>query len=387
MSKIEHKLFHLGLIEHKLENLPKNFRSCTISKYKILATELLTSIQADLIELEETISESYLIRINGKTNQCFSAIEFLINNYQTSNLNESHKTDKMAHFDIKTATSLVQIYNGSPENLDIFIDSVNLLKEITPTDQMVMLVKFIKTRITGKARIGLPPEIGKVDEIIENIKSRCEEKTNPEKVINQLKTIQTSQTTKICEEVEILTCKLKGLYLEQKIPEKVANDMAVKVGVDTLVDKINNSETKILLKVGQYSTISAATQKVLENETSSKSSAQILSFQRNNRYQRFSSNNYSRFPNNRFNTRFQANRNFRSNNRFSSNTNTYRNNQNTYTPIRNINNNSNLNRNPRQSIQNRRQNTQSNNQRERRIFTAETEEEGVNNFLDQSRQD
>ena len=291
MSKLKDKLFQLRLIQHKLEYLPKNFRVCTVSKYKILDRELLTSIQSDLIELGEAISEEYLNKINSETNECFSAIEFRINNYQMTN---DSQTEKMAHFDIKIATSLVQTYDGSKENLDIFIDSVNLLKEITPNDQKVMLVKFIKTRITGKARIGLPRDLDNIDEILENIKVRCDEKTNPEKVINQSKTIQARQTTKICVEIEILTSKLKGLYLEQKIPEEVANKMAVKVGVDTLKEKNSNSETKILLKVGQYPTITAATQKVLENEIENNNSNQVLAFNRN---QNFSTNNFKRFPN------------------------------------------------------------------------------------------
>lgn len=58
-------------------------------------------------------------------------------------------------FDIKTATALVQPYGGSADGLEAFIDAKNLLAEIIDANQIPTTVKFLKTRLTGKARLEL----------------------------------------------------------------------------------------------------------------------------------------------------------------------------------------------------------------------------------------
>lgn len=74
---------------------------------------------------------------------------------------------KMAKVDLKLGTSLVTVYDGKPEGLNSFLDSVALLKEhvtgenaSAPTDiktaAEVKLAKFIKTRLTGIARQVIP---------------------------------------------------------------------------------------------------------------------------------------------------------------------------------------------------------------------------------------
>ena len=58
-------------------------------------------------------------------------------------------------FDIRQATAIVQPYDGAPVGLDTFIDSVNLLKELTAAAHLQMALRFIRTRLSGKARTGL----------------------------------------------------------------------------------------------------------------------------------------------------------------------------------------------------------------------------------------
>lgn len=117
-------------------------------------------------------------------------------------------------------------------------------KQCSTLEQQLLWCKFIQ--------LGLPNTINTLKELIANVKSRCEEKINPEKVIYQLKRVKNHNTTTLCSEVETLTTKLKGLYLDQNIPENIVNDMIMKIGKSTLIDKLNNPETNILLKVGQF---------------------------------------------------------------------------------------------------------------------------------------
>lgn len=58
-------------------------------------------------------------------------------------------------FDIKAATALVKYVDGNPEEIESFIDSVSLLNELPPIEHKDVLLKFVKTQITGKAKFAV----------------------------------------------------------------------------------------------------------------------------------------------------------------------------------------------------------------------------------------
>ncbi|XP_035917752.1 uncharacterized protein LOC118515154 [Anopheles stephensi] len=65
---------------------------------------------------------------------------------------------------------------------------------------------------------------------------------------------------------ELLTDDLKMVYLERKVPQDLANKMATKAGIDTLIEKIPSKEAKTFLKWTEFSSITAATNKIVQNE-------------------------------------------------------------------------------------------------------------------------
>lgn len=89
-------------------------------------------------------------------------------------------------FDLKTATALVQPYDGSPGGLAAFLDAANLLNELTASTHQTVAVKFLKTRLTGKARIGLPDTAITIKLVAENVEQRCAIKVAPETIIAKL---------------------------------------------------------------------------------------------------------------------------------------------------------------------------------------------------------
>lgn len=93
-------------------------------------------------------------------------------------------------FDIKTATALVQPYDGSADGLEAFIDAKNLLAEIIDANQIPTTVKFLKTRLTGKARLGLSTNANIIDALIQDVKQRCISRTTPENLTAKLKTVK-----------------------------------------------------------------------------------------------------------------------------------------------------------------------------------------------------
>ena len=183
-------------------------------------------------------------------------------------------------FDIRTATAVIAIYEGASDGLQAFVDACNLMKELTADEHQAMLLKFMKTRITGKARLGLPENIKTFDDFIKNITERCHDTTSPEQILAKLKSIrQRESLDSYCEQIEIISNKLKNVYIEKQIPEDVANNMVKKAVVDALVNGVNNQETKLILKAGSFKTVKEAIQKVQENGNSQNQS--ILSFSSN----------------------------------------------------------------------------------------------------------
>lgn len=188
------------------------------------------------------------------------------------------KAGKMAKVDIKTGTSLIAMYDGAPENLNAFLDAVSLFQDLVNADfaaasqaakdaAQATIIRFVKTRITGLARQVIA-ELNDLQEILDAIKNNCGSKVTSDNVVAKLKALkQKDSTESFCNKVEELTVQLRTSYIKEKIPMDRANIMATKVGIETLISGIKNTETKIILKAGQFSKINDAVQKVMENDT------------------------------------------------------------------------------------------------------------------------
>lgn len=65
----------------------------------------------------------------------------------------------MANMDMKTATALVKEYNRETDRLSTFINSAYLVKDSISVGQEATLIRFLRTRLLGKALIGIPQNI------------------------------------------------------------------------------------------------------------------------------------------------------------------------------------------------------------------------------------
>ncbi|XP_055591475.1 putative uncharacterized protein DDB_G0286901 [Uranotaenia lowii] len=255
----------------------------------------------------------------------------------------------MPDFDIKTATALVHPYDGAAAGLESFIDSANLLNEIVSTAHKEIAGKFLRTRLIGKARLGLPDSAKSIETIVANVKERCQDRITPDSILSKMKNVRQNQSPQtLCDEVEGLTAQLKAVYLGSKIPDDVASTMANKAGVDALINVVTNNDTKLILKAGTFNNVKEAVVKVLENSTPGTSTNQVLSYSSRGRYKSNRGNRDSQ----RFNNRYHGNngrqynnqRNYASN-RYNNNRRDHRNygdnhnnNQRYYNEIRNNNN-------------------------------------------------
>lgn len=269
MLKLEDDVVQLIKLSNNLKKSINNkHRKETLIAKSNYAKELFSDIEQSLLDLEDKIPLSKLNFLIKSSRDAHLSIITIVNNKLSLLTEEDPTVPIMAQFDLKMASSLLQTYDGSPESLNAFTDGVNLLLELNDANHHPMLLKFVKTRLTGKARVGLPDNIASIPDLLTNIKNRCEEKTSAESVIAKLKSIKIKDNVEtFCTEIENLTSKLKNIYVGQQIPDDVAGKMATKIGVDTLINNTVSQETKIILKVGDFADIKTAIQKVQENVT------------------------------------------------------------------------------------------------------------------------
>lgn len=206
---------------------------------------------------------------------------------------------KMPAVDIKLGTSLIQIYDGSPDHLNSFLDAVALFSDIVngefatatadqKTTADVTVFKFIKTRLTGVARQSI---IGaqNLKETLDKLKIQCASKISSDNIKAKMIALKKRGTVEeFCKEVENLTQQLAATYINETIPADKANQMATKSGIESLINGIDHTDSKLILRAGTFTKINEAIQKLQENysEEKQKSSMAQMFYANNNHYQR-----------------------------------------------------------------------------------------------------
>lgn len=258
-----------------LKNLDKNIRKSINNKNRASTLERhLKEINFLILHLEigikkSKLSEEVCSEIIDAINSAKNGLTSIL--YTKLNMAPPNETPQPTNnsFDLRTATAVVVVYDGASDGLQAFIDACNLLKDLTTEDHQQMLLKFLKTRVTGKARLGLPVNINTFDEFIKNVKERCRDTTSIEQTIVKLKSIkQRENLDSFCEQIENISNKLKNIYIEKQIPENVATDMVKKAAIDALINGVSNQATKLILNAGSFDSIKDAIRRVQENGSS-----------------------------------------------------------------------------------------------------------------------
>ena len=233
--------------------------------------------------------------------------------------------------DIKLGTSLINTYDGSLDSLNTFLDAVSLYKDTVNNEFAaataeqraaadITVFKFIKTHLTGIAR-QIINRANSIDEIVLKLKEQCSPKITADSLRAKLKAAkQKGNLTQFCKEIKQLTSRLASQYIDETIPANKANQIATKAGIKTLINGITNSEAKLILKAGNFSKISEATQKLQEGDFDIKPQANVF-YARGNQPQRGRGRE-------RFNTGRNRNQNYRPTNGGQGNQNRFLNNNN-----------------------------------------------------------
>lgn len=288
--------------------------------------------------------------------------------------NDKIDTNNTMSFDIRGAGTLVPIYDGNTDGLNAFIDAVELLESITDAAQQDTLRKFLKTRVTGKARDTLTGNITDIKQFLEDLKQHCQPTATSESVTAQLRSLKqgitkvdtyTEKVSELCRKlVQALNKETNNASISKKIAEKFA--------LEAMIAGLSNPETSIILKAGNFGSLAEATAKAISvDEPVAKPILAIMSrnngnqnnYDNRNGYQNNNTGNFTggyRGGNNSYNNRNNnnyGNRNYNNFNRNFNHNNRQNNfNNNGFSRQNNNQNNANNNRNSNQNYNNRRAN-------------------------------
>ena len=179
-------------------------------------------------------------------------------------------------FDIKTASTLLSVCDGSPDQVVTFIDALTLLRELTPANHAEILLRFAKVRLTGKAK-NVTSAAVTIDELIKELKTHCAATESSAAVEMRLKAVrQTGDAATYATKIEELTQKLASQHIAEGIPAAAATRLATKCGIAALVQGARNPQTRLILKAGSFNTMTDAVTKLLQEDAAPDEVAQIL---------------------------------------------------------------------------------------------------------------
>lgn len=171
---------------------------------------------------------------------------------------------------VKIIPQLIAPFNGDGEKLNSTIAALNACKGLITNDNRAVAIQVVLSRLEGKARAAVGDNPQNIDEIIKKLTDKCKITVAPETVMAKLNaTKQVGELPKFTEQIEKLTLDLERAYLNEQVPVDTATRMSVKAGVKALVSGIRSEESKLLLKAGQFTSLSSAIEKITEHEPTS----------------------------------------------------------------------------------------------------------------------
>lgn len=257
-------------------------------------------------------------------------IEFENNNEDQQENDNQQNNDNMApptkaEF-IATYSKILLPFDGKFEELQGFLDSVDLLKQCADGNETTA-VGMIKAKLSKRARTCITDADNTIDRVVDRLKNTIKAESS-DAIIAKLKNVkqQNKSANNYASEIEKLGDSLKASYISENMSPESAENQATKRVVETIKQNCTNEKVQNVLLAGKFDSISEAVAKFIDatNETSNTASVKFFHNSRRGNH-RSNSNNAD------------TNRNFRNN----GNSNGYRgNNRNNSNGYNRFNNNS-----------------------------------------------
>lgn len=190
------------------------------------------------------------------------------------------------------AKQINKIYSGDPLELNSFINSIKLLKQLGPT-HLEMIKTFVMTKLSGKALECVPAEPASIDVIIESLQANI--KPDSSKVVEgKMMALKhdTSKSTEFATEAEKLAEALQRSLVVEGISQTKAKSMAVDKTVEMCRQTANTTEVRTIIASTTFADPKEVIAKfVVESATVAKDN-KILKFGKQNYKKNYYRKNY-----------------------------------------------------------------------------------------------
>lgn len=204
------------------------------------------------------------------------------------NFEDTKMTQTVVEF-LNTASKLISDFDGKPENIRSFIDSLSLVNSIKGEHESVA-ISLIKTKLKGNARNLINNE-SSITEIINKLTSSVKGESVEvisAKIMNIRQNNKSANT--YCNEVEALTKSLESAYISDGLSCELATKYSTRVAVKALTKNCTIDKVKLIMEAGQFNNMNDAVEKFVNSctESTGQQNTILYSNQRspNNRYSR-----------------------------------------------------------------------------------------------------
>ena len=187
-------------------------------------------------------------------------------------------------FDYGTASEMLGVFDGSPERVDQFTDTLDVLCEVIPEEHHGLLLKLVKTRLIGKARY-VCSAASKLEEIKEALETHCAPVVSSRLALAKLNSInQIGDALSFAEKIEACRDKLLEQYVAENMPYTVASKMADEASIDALTYGARRLQTRFILRAGTFKNLTEAITKFLKVDSTPDEFKQIFRKQQRGKY-------------------------------------------------------------------------------------------------------
>lgn len=208
-------------------------------------------------------------------------------------------------------------YDGDPLGLAAFINSVGLLKEFTDANLNNIFLRFVKSKLVGKALESIPANPASVDEIIKALEEQIRP-DNSKVVAGRLLALRPDKTKMVefSDQAEKLAEALQRSLIIEGISQTKAREMSIEKTVEVCRGAARSDLVKSILASTKFDSPKEVIAKYVV-ESSTEREKQILAFksyQKQNRGHRGNRSNYNGNGNNNNRGRYnRSNKNYQNN--------------------------------------------------------------------------
>lgn len=315
-------LAHLAILRFTAE-IPCDYADIELNKVTEIDTNTAHNISAIVSDIEEETDDNQVLTSKDKNNVPSSSTQITFGNLDTD---ETIMTD--FEFALKINQLIKKTYSGDPNELESFLEAIELAELGATVENTPALIKCIKQKLVGKAREALPAQINSVNEIKIALKAKIKQ-DNVNVVLGRLLALRSDKTSmqNFQEKAEELAEKLRLAYISKGIPSDVAKQMTIEETVNMCRFSAKTQLVKSVLASKEFAEPKEVLSRFvteITQENKEIKEAQVLSFgggYRGNNRRRGRGNfnhNYNNNYGNRngsYDNRNYQNNNYRGNNR------------------------------------------------------------------------